>query len=93
MIVKYNISCYDRVLMIEYPNGYEQYENEIIEVLNDAYNMWTAPEYIEDEEEREYIESTCCEEFMIENLSEIYNQWDSWWTVDYETMTFNEEEE
>lgn len=79
MIVRYWVNCFDRELCIEWEDGYKEFENEILETLDDAYCTWNSTEDIEDTEERIFVENSCCEDFMMEKLSEIYNMWDSWW--------------
>lgn len=78
MIVTYDVSCFERELKIIFPDGYEGMRKEIEEVLDDAYYEWHSPEEIEDPEERAFVEDSCCEEHMMDRLSEIYNMWDEW---------------
>ena len=79
MIIRYWVNCFERELCIEWKDGYKEFENEILETLDDAYCTWNSTEDIEDTEERIFVENSCCEEFMMEKLSEIYNMWDAWW--------------
>lgn len=83
MIVEYDVSCFDRELKVIFPDGYECYRKEIEQVLNAAYDKWHHPEDIDDEEERRYVECACCEEFMMDELSLVFNQWEEWTSVYY----------
>ena len=78
MIVTFDVSCFERELKITFPNGYECYRKEIEQVLDAAYCKWHSPEEIEDEEERKYVQDSCCEEFMMDELSLTFNQWEEW---------------
>lgn len=78
MIITYDVSCFERELKIVFPDGYEEFKNEILQILDDAYDFWHNPEDIEDEEERKYVQDSCCEEYMIYELSLVFNQWDEW---------------
>ena len=75
MTIAYPINCFERDLIITFPDRYESYKKEILSRLEDYYYRWTHTEEIEDPDERDYVECSCCEEYMMECLSEIYNQW------------------
>ena len=78
MIVTYDISCFERELKIVFPDGYKYIKEEVEEILDAAYDKWHSPEEIEDPDERAYVEDSCCEEFMMEELSLAFNQWEEW---------------
>ena len=78
MLVAYDVSCFERELKVIFPDLYEHYREAIEEILDNAYCKWHSPEEIEDQEERVYVEDSCCEEFMIEELSLVFNQWTEW---------------
>lgn len=78
MIILYDISCFERELTIVFPDGYEEYRGEIEQLLDDAYYKWHSPEEIEDPEESKYVQDSCCEEYMIDELSLVFNQWEEW---------------
>lgn len=78
MIVIYDVSCFERELKVVFPDGYECYRKEIEQALDDAYYKWHSPEEIEDEEKRKYVQDSCCEEFMMDELSLVFNQWEEW---------------
>ena len=82
--VVYPIDCYERDLILTFPDGYKLYEKEILSCLDDYYYKWTHVEEIEDPDERDYVHDSCCEEYMMECLSEIYNQWDEWESKEWE---------
>ena len=89
MIVAYDISCFERELKVLFPDGYEIYRKEIEEALDYAYCKWHSPEDIEDKEESKYVQDSCCEEFMMDELSLVFNQWIEWTSEYYG----NDEEE
>ena len=78
MLVTYDVSCFERQLKVVFPDLYECYRESIEEILDDAYCKWHSPEEIEDPEESKYVQDSCCEEFMIEELSLTFNQWIEW---------------
>ena len=78
MIVSYDVSCMERELKVVFPDGYENHRNEIEQILDEAYCNWNNAEYIEDEEERDYVWNSCLEEYMIDELSLVFNQWIEW---------------
>ena len=84
MTITYPIDCFERDLIITFPDGYEQYSKEIISCLDEAYDRWHGFEKIEDPEERQYVQFSCCEEYMIECLSDVFNQWEEWTSKEWE---------
>ena len=86
MIIEYDVSCFDRVLVIKCDNIYAEHKREIKQILEKAYLDWHSPEDIEDAEEREWVENdACCEEYMMSKLSETYPAFDEyeWDTIYY----------
>ena len=83
MIVTYDVSCFERELTVIFPDGYEWARKEIEQRLDDAYCKWHSPEDIEDPEESKYVQDSCCEEFMIDELSLVFNQWEEWTSTYY----------
>ena len=84
MIIEYDVDCFERTLVIKCPNSYAEHIKEIKHILNDAYFAWHSPENIEDPEEREWVEdNSCCEEYMISKVHEIYpigeGDWDTFY--------------
>ena len=92
MIVTYDVSCFERELKVVFPDGYEDYRKEIEQTLDAAYYKWHSPEEIKDEEERKYVQDSCCEEFMMDELSLVFNQWEEW-TSEYYGDDEDEKEE
>lgn len=89
MIIEYNVSCFERTLVIKCPGVYDEHEKEIKQILDKAYYAWHSPEDIEDPEEREWVEhGACCEEYMIYKMCEKYHvdhdDWDSFYYGDDE---------
>jgi hypothetical protein len=78
MLIEFDVPCFERELKVIFPDGYGKYRKEIEDILDEAYSKWHSPEDIEDEEERAYVEDSCCEEFMICELSLVFNQWTEW---------------
>lgn len=78
MIIGYWVS-FERELCIEWDDAYKPLEKEILDMLDGYYLEWHSTEEIEDPNYRAYVEDSCCEEFMMERLSETYNMWESWW--------------
>ena len=92
MIVTYDVSCFDRQLKVVFPDGYEDYRKEIEQTLDTAYYKWHSPEDIEDKEESKYVQDSCCEEYMMDELSLVFNQWDEWTSEYYGSEEEMEEE-
>lgn len=90
MVTKYWVNCFERELCIEWDDAYKSLEKEILDMLDDYYSEWHSTDEIEDPEYRAYIEDSCCEEFMMERLSETYNMWESWWVEGDEDENGNE---
>ena len=89
MIIEYDVECHERTLIIKFPDGYENLEEEILNML-DCYSFeWHDAENIEDKEERLAVLDICLEEYMMDRLSETYNMWEEWDTYYYG----NDEEE
>lgn len=82
MIIEYDVHCHERTLLIKFPNKYEHFKETILEYLDAFYIFWHDAESIEDDEERLAVLDSCCEEFMMDRLSETYNMWE-WWDTDY----------
>lgn len=89
MIIEYDIHCHERTLKIKFPDGYEHLKEEILEMLDGFYFEWHDAENIEDAEERAAVMDTCCEDYIMDKLSETYNMWEEWDTDYYGN---NEEE-
>lgn len=83
MIIEYDVNCFERTLIIKFPDGYEDLEKEILEMLDEYYFYWHDAENIEDDEERAYVMDACLEEYMMDRLSETYNMWGEWDTYYY----------
>ena len=84
MIIEYDIYCLERTLRIKFPEGYEHLKDEILEMLDKYYDIWMHIGEISDPEERDYVNNSCLEEYMIERLSETYAMWEEWESIDYE---------
>ena len=79
MIIRYWVNCFDRELCIRFADGDAEFEAKVDNILEEAYCAWHSTEEIEDPEEREYVENSCCEEYMMEVLSKTFNNWIEWW--------------
>ena len=82
MIIEYDVSCFERTLLIKFPYGYDHLEKDILENLDAFYIFWHDAESIQDDEERTIVMDSCLEEFMMDRLSETYPMWE-WWDTDY----------
>lgn len=85
MIIEYDVSCFERTLVIKCPNNYAEDEKNIKHILDKAYYEWHSPEDIEDPVEQKIVNDACCEEYMMSKLQEVYpdlNE-DSWDTFYY----------
>lgn len=79
MEIKYWVNCFDRELTVILSDEYIGQEQKILDMLEEYYLEWHAVEEIEDPERQAYVNQSCCEEYMIERLSETYQviEWDS----------------
>ena len=87
MIIEYDVSCFERTLVIECPDSYAEHESKIGRLLDKHYDIWHTPEDIEDPTERTYVEESCCEEYLVAKLREKYpecGEWDSFYYGDDE---------
>ena len=82
MIIEYDMNCFERTLIIKFPDKYEYLKETFLKYLDTFYFYWHDAENIEDDEERAYVMDACCEEFMMDRLSETYNVWE-WWDTEY----------
>lgn len=89
IVFTYDVECFERELSVVFPAEFSIYGNDIITLLNDGYDKWHAFEDIEDETERDYVQFSCLEEFMITELSKQFPEWIQWKSEYYG----NEEEE
>ena len=84
MIVKIDIDCYDRELLVMFDEKYSRDRDKIRDIMESAYDRWTHVSEIEDEEDYLYVHDSCCEEYIVECVEnkgyEILN-WDS---IEYE---------
>lgn len=90
MITRYFVNCFERELCIKWDDAYKYLEKEILDMLDGYYYEWHSTEEIEDPDYRAYVEDSCCEEFIMERLSETYNMWESWWVEGDEDEDGNE---
>lgn len=72
MIIEYDVCCFERTLTIKFPEGYEHLRDKILEMLDDYYEEWHNSNV-----------DMCLEEYMMDRLSETYNMWEEWDSIDY----------
>lgn len=90
MIIEYDVSCFERTLVIKCDNSYAEHAMKIELILDKAYYAWHSPENIKDPEEREWVEDdACCEEYMMSKVQEVYPDlneasWDTFYYGDDE---------
>lgn len=82
MIIEYDVNCFERILRIKFPDGYEYLREQIPEMLDGYYFEWHDVENIKDTVEQKIVQDSCLEEYMMDRLSETYNMWE-WWDTDY----------
>ena len=94
MIIKYDVNCFERTLTIQCPDSYVGHEKKIFELLDKYYDQWHNPNEIEDDEDREWVETdACCEEYMMSKLTETYPECGDWNSVDYGENDLDEYDE
>jgi hypothetical protein len=84
MIVKIDIDCYDRELLVMFDEKYSHDRDKIRDLMESAYDRWTHVSEIEGEEDYLYVHDSCCEEYIvgyIENEGYEILNWDS---IEYE---------
>ena len=88
MIIEYDVSCFERTLVIKCPNNYAEHEKEIKMILDKAYYEWHSPEDIEDPIESKIVQDSCCEEHMMSRVGDVYpglrGEWDTFYYGDDE---------
>ena len=82
MRIEYYLHCFEQTLVILFPDGYDWAKEEINLLLDQFYTEWHNVENIVDEEERLYVHDSCLPEYMMDRLSETFNQWDEWTVVE-----------
>lgn len=78
MVVKYDVVCFDRELIIICPEKDAHVKSYIEHILDLAYTKWNNVEDISDKEEQVYVESAPCEEYMMKCLNLLYPNWICW---------------
>lgn len=61
MNIEYDIFCFNRTLYVTFPEEYEYFESDILDALDTFYDEWQNSD-----------EGCCCEEYIIQRLSERY---------------------
>lgn len=77
-VITYDVGCFERELVVIFPHDYDEYRTDIIDILDLSYDRWNCVEDIEDDEERQYIQFSCLEEYMIEEMSKQFPEWLRW---------------
>lgn len=72
MQIEYDIFCFNRTLYVTFPDEYEYFESDILDALDTFYDEWQNSD-----------EGCCCEEYMIQRLSERYAVL-GWESIDWE---------
>ena len=79
--VEYDVVCYERTLKIKFSKGSNISKDEIWKALDRYYDRWTHIGEIEDQDERDYVECMCLEEYMVSEVCDQYDltveNWDS----------------
>ena len=71
MVYKYWVECFERELVIDFENASLEDADDIEETVHGAYCYWHDLDSIEDKEEREYVEASCLDEYIIECLENV----------------------
>ena len=70
MIIEYDVHCFERTLIINFPDKYECLKEEIHKALDKYYDEWQNSDT-----------DMCLEEFMVDSVCEeydlTYEEWDS----------------
>lgn len=82
MKIKYDLCCFDETLVITFPDGYEWAKEEIYLLLDQFYDEWNNPEQFYNGEDYLCVHDSCLPEYMMDRLSETFNQWIEWEVVE-----------
>lgn len=91
-VVYFNVECFNRMLLVKYPISFNNRFQEMYKILSEAHDKWHSAEDIEDEEEREYVQCVCLEEYMVEELSKKFPEWIKWKSQYYGNYEEEQEE-
>ena len=84
MIVKIDIDCYDRELLVMFDEKYSRDRDKIRDIMESAYDRWTHVSEIEDEEDYLYVHDSCCEEYIFECVENKGYEVLNWDSIEYE---------
>ena len=73
MIIEYHIHCFGRTLYVTLPEDHKHLKDEILGMLDEYYDEWQNSD-----------EGCCCEEYMMDRLSETYTAWEFWESIEWE---------
>ena len=76
MIIEYDVLCFERTLTIKFPDSYEHLKETILELLDRFYTFWHNTD-------SHYVQCTCLEEFMMDQLAETHYEWEEWESIPY----------
>lgn len=84
MIVKIDIDCYDRELLVMFDEKYSRDRDKIRDLMESAYDRWTHVSEIEDEDDYLYVHDSCCEEYIVECVEDAGYEILNWDSIEYE---------
>ena len=84
MIVKIDIDCYDRELLVMFDEKYSRDRDKIRNLMESAYDRWAHVSEIEDEEDYLYVHDSCCEEYIIDRVENEGYEVLNWDSIEYE---------
>ena len=84
MIVKIDIECYDRELLVMFDEKYSRDRDKIRDLMESAYDRWTHVSEIEDEDDYLYVHDSCCEEYIVECVEDAGYEILNWDSIEYE---------
>ena len=82
MIIEYDVVCFERTLLIEFPDDHESLKEGIMKMLDAFYDEWHT-EDITNPEIRDLVDCTCLEEYMVLRLTETYSKLGEWDSIPY----------
>ena len=84
MIVKIDIDCYDRELLVMFDEKYSRDRDKIRDLMEIAYDRWTHVSEIEGEEDYLYVHDSCCEEYIVGCIEDEGYEILNWDSIEYE---------
>lgn len=84
MIIKIDIDCYEREMLVMFDDKYSRDREHIRDIMENAYDRWTHVSYIEDKDDYLYVHDSCCEEYIIACIKDEGYEILTWDSIEYE---------